>query len=348
MNPPDASAVAAPEIVISPPGRWRPVDLRELWAHRELVYFLTKREVQIRYKQSFFGISWAVLQPLVFAFIFALFFGLVLHQNPPNGLPYAVFAVIGIVPWLFTSTAIQQGASSLVVDANLIAKVYFPRLALPLAKALSLLIDLAIALVVVIVVTLLYGVAIAPTADLVPAFLLLGVVTAFALATLLSAVNVKYRDVQLVVPMLIQILFFASPVLYPGTQVGDQLGPCLVLHLFDQPDGLRARRHALGAGRPALSGHDQHPDLGGQRAAHPGGCTPLLQASRELLRRPHMSGEAAIEVKGLGKRFEIGDCHGGYMLLTEQITERLRRRGRRPEDAGVLGAPGRGLRGPAG
>jgi lipopolysaccharide transport system permease protein len=224
VTPPDASAAAAPEIVISPPGGWRPVDLRELWTHRELVYFLTKREVQIRYKQSFFGISWAVLQPLVFAFIFALFFGLVLHQQPPNGLPYAVFAVIGIVPWLFTSTAIQQGASSLVVDANLIAKVYFPRLALPLAKALSLLMDLGIALVVVIVVTLLYGVAIAPTAYLVPAFLLLGVVTAFALATLLSAVNVKYRDIQLVVPMIIQILFFASPVLYPGTQVGDQSG----------------------------------------------------------------------------------------------------------------------------
>jgi homopolymeric O-antigen transport system permease protein len=224
VTPPDASAVAAPEIVISPPGRWRPVDLRELWAHRELVYFLTKREVQIRYKQSFFGISWAVLQPLVFAFIFALFFGLVLHQKPPNGLPYAVFAVIGVVPWLFTSTAIQQGASSLVLDANLIAKVYFPRLALPLAKALSLLMDLGIALVVVILVTLLYGVAIAPTAYLVPAFLLLGVVAAFALATLLSALNVKYRDVQLVVPMIIQILFFASPVLYSGTQVGDQSG----------------------------------------------------------------------------------------------------------------------------
>jgi lipopolysaccharide transport system permease protein len=224
MTPPEASAVAAPEIAISPPGRWRPMDLRELWAHRELVYFLTKRELQIRYKQSFFGISWAILQPLVFAFIFALFFGVVLHQHAPKGLPYAVFAVAGIVPWLFTSTAIQQGAGSLVLDANLIAKVYFPRLALPISKGLSLILDLVIALGVVLLVTLLYGVAIAPTVWLVPAFLALGVVTAFGIATFLAAVNVKYRDVQLVVPMLIQVLFFASPVIYPGTLVGDQSG----------------------------------------------------------------------------------------------------------------------------
>ena len=224
MNPPDGAAVAAPEIVLSPPGRWRPVDLRELWTHRELIYFLTKRELQIRYKQSVFGISWAVLQPLVFAFIFALFFGVVLHQHPPNGLPYAVFAVAGIVPWLFTSAAIQQGAGSLVLDANLIAKVYFPRLALPISKGLSLILDLIIALGVVLLVTLLYGVAIAPTVWLVPAFLALGVVTAFGLATFLSAANVKYRDVQLVVPMLIQVLFFASPVIYPGTLVGNQSG----------------------------------------------------------------------------------------------------------------------------
>jgi lipopolysaccharide transport system permease protein len=224
MSTPEASALAPSEIVIAPPGRWRPVDLRELWAHRELVYFLTKRELQIRYKQSFFGISWAVLQPLVFAFIFALFFGVVLHQHPPNGLPYAVFAVAGIVPWLFTSTAIQQGAGSLVLDANLIAKVYFPRLALPIAKGLSLILDLIIALGVVLLVTLLYGVTIAPTVWLVPAFLALGVVTAFGIATFLAAVNVKYRDVQLVVPMIIQVLFFASPVIYSGTLVGDKSG----------------------------------------------------------------------------------------------------------------------------
>jgi homopolymeric O-antigen transport system permease protein len=224
MSPPEAAATAVPETVIAPPRRWRALELGELWAHRELVYFLTKRELQVRYKQSFFGISWAVLQPLVFAFIFALFFGVVLKVQVPGDLPYAVFAVAGVVPWLFTSQAIQNGASSLVQDSNLIAKVYFPRLALPLSKALSLMLDLAIALVVVVIVTLLYGVAIASTAWLVPAFLALGVLTSFAIGTLLAAVDVKYRDIEVVVPMLIQVMFFASPVLYSGTQVGDQAG----------------------------------------------------------------------------------------------------------------------------
>jgi homopolymeric O-antigen transport system permease protein len=223
VSTPETQA-ATPEIVISPPKRWSSLHLGELWAHRELVYFLTKREIQVRYKQSFFGISWAVLQPLIYGFVFALFFGVVVKLEIPGDLPYAVFAVAGLVPWLFTATSIQNGSTSLVQDADLISKVYFPRLALPISKALSLLIDLAIALAVVIVVTLIYGVTIASTVYLVPAFLILGVITASAIATLLAAVNVKYRDVQVVVPMLVQILFFVSPVLYSGTQVGDQAG----------------------------------------------------------------------------------------------------------------------------
>jgi lipopolysaccharide transport system permease protein len=224
MTSAEAGAVARSETIISPPSRWSALELGDLWTHRELVYFLTKRELQVRYKQSFFGVSWAVMQPLAFAGIFAIVFGAVIHYKPPGGLPYLVFAVASIVPWLFVAQAIQNGSTSLVEDSDLISKVYFPRLALPLARGLSLLIDLAIALVLVIVVTLLYGVTIAATVYLVPAFLLLGVVTAFALGTLFSAINVKYRDVQLVVPMLVQILFFASPVLYSGTTTGEQAG----------------------------------------------------------------------------------------------------------------------------
>jgi lipopolysaccharide transport system permease protein len=224
MSTAEVQAAEFPELSIRPPGRWSALELADLWTHRELVYFLTKRELQVRYKQSFFGVTWAILQPLVFAFMFALIFGEVFKQRPPEGIPYPVFAIAGVVPWLFTAQAIQNGAGSLVQDANLIAKVYFPRLALPLAKALSLVIDLALALVVVILVTLIYGVPISSNAYLVPAFLLLGVTTAFSLATFLSAVNVKYRDVQVVVPVLVQIMFFASPVLYSGTQVGDQAG----------------------------------------------------------------------------------------------------------------------------
>jgi lipopolysaccharide transport system permease protein len=219
-----AQTMQYPELVIAPPRRWGGLRLGELWAHRELIYFLTKREMQIRYKQSLFGVSWAILQPLVFAFVLALFFGFVLKVNIPGDIPYPVFAVAGIVPWMFTSQAINQGAGSLVQDADLISKVYFPRLALPISKALGLMLDLAIALVVVVVVTLAYGVSISSMAYLIPAFLLLGVASAFALATWLAALNVKYRDIQVLVPMLVQILFFASPVIYSGATVGQTSG----------------------------------------------------------------------------------------------------------------------------
>jgi lipopolysaccharide transport system permease protein len=222
-----AQTMQYPELVIAPPRRWGGLRLGELWAHRELIYFLTKREMQIRYKQSLFGVSWAILQPLVFAFVLALFFGFVLKVNIPGDIPYPVFAVAGIVPWMFTSQAINQGAGSLVLDADLISKVYFPRLALPISKALGLILDLAIALVVVVVVTLAYGVSISSMVYLVPAFLLLGVITAFAIATLLAALNVKYRDIQVLVPMLVQILFFASPVIYSGATVGQTSGEAL-------------------------------------------------------------------------------------------------------------------------
>jgi lipopolysaccharide transport system permease protein len=208
-----------PETVISPPRRFNPVRPGELWTHRELIYFLTKRELQVRYKQSFFGISWAVLQPLTFAFIFALFFSK-FFRFASTDIPYPVFVVMGLVPWLFTANAIQNSAGSLVQDANLISKVYFPRLALPIAKALSLVIDLAIALAVVVVVILLYGVGIQTTALLVPAFLVLGVITAFAVGTLLSAANVKYRDINVITPMFVQVVFFLTPVIYPGVGPG--------------------------------------------------------------------------------------------------------------------------------
>jgi lipopolysaccharide transport system permease protein len=217
VNPVDAAATG-PEILIGPPKRWRAIDVRELWGHRELIYFLTKRELQVRYKQSIFGVSWAILQPLTYAFVFALFFGRIVHVSS-EGIPYPVFAVIGLVPWLFTANAVQNSAMSLVQDSDLLSKVYFPRLALPISKALSLVIDLAIAMVVVIIVTLIYGVSIQSTIILVPFFLLLALVTAFALGTLFSALNVKYRDVSVVIPMVVQIGFFITPVLYPGSFV---------------------------------------------------------------------------------------------------------------------------------
>jgi lipopolysaccharide transport system permease protein len=218
VNPPDTAAATLNETVIRAPRRWSWPGGAELWEYRDLIYFLTKRELQIRYKQSFFGVSWAIFQPLVVGLIFALIFGTFLN-TPTAGLPAAVFFVASLVPWLFTAQAITLGATSLVEDADLISKVYFPRIALPLAKALSLVFDLAIALVVVVVFGLIYGVDPSANIWLAPAFLALGVVTTFAVSALAAAVNVKYRDVQLIMPMLVQVLLFVSAVVYPSTVV---------------------------------------------------------------------------------------------------------------------------------
>jgi homopolymeric O-antigen transport system permease protein len=217
MAAPETQPYEGPETLITPPGAWQALNLRELWEYREMIYFLTKRELQIRYKQSFFGVSWAVLQPLTFAFIFGLFFGTVFKQD--TEIPYVPFVIAGLVPWLFTSQAITASATSLVRDSDLISKVYFPRLALPLAQSLNLLIDMVLAFGVVLVVAVLYGVGIQWTIVFVPLFVLLGILATFGLGTLLAAVNVKYRDVQLVMPMLVQVLFFVSPVFFAARQL---------------------------------------------------------------------------------------------------------------------------------
>ena len=217
MTPPEAVATV-PETVITPPDRWSPFRLGELWHHRELVYFLTKRELQIRYKQSVFGISWAVLQPLALAFIVALFFGTLFHI-PSDGIKYPVFVVAGLVPWLFIAQAVTNSATGLVNDANLISKVYFPRLAIPVAKALSLILDMSIAIVVLLAVMAAYGVGVSDNVYLAPLFLVLCIVTSFSVGSLFAAANVKYRDIALVVPMLMQVMFFITPVVYPASRV---------------------------------------------------------------------------------------------------------------------------------
>jgi lipopolysaccharide transport system permease protein len=207
-----------PATIIRPPTGWAALRLAELWEYRELLYFLTKRELQIRYKQSVVGVSWAVLQPVLLAFIFAVFFG-VLADVPSDGHPYVLFAMSGLVPWLFVSQTVAQSAGSLVGDANLLTKVYFPRLVIPLAKALALLVDLVIALGVLLAVALLYGQMPGPETLAMPVFLILGLVTGVGLGILLAAANVQYRDIGLVTPLLIQVWLFATPVIYPGSLV---------------------------------------------------------------------------------------------------------------------------------
>src|SRR5919204_1133549 len=172
-----AEAPPTQELTIRPPRRFADLGLKELWEYRELLYFLTKRELLIRYKQSIFGVSWAVLQPLAYAFIFALFFGR-LARVPSQGIPYPVFALAGLVPWLFVAQSVSQSAESLVRDANLLTKVYFPRIVLPLSKVLSFLIDLVIAFGVLALFVAIYGASPGIGLALLPLFVLLAVVTA--------------------------------------------------------------------------------------------------------------------------------------------------------------------------
>src|SRR3954447_9285026 len=203
---------------IRPPSGWGGVGLGDLWQYRELLYFLTKRELQVRYKQSFFGVAWAVMQPVALAFIFSLFFG-VLAKVPSQGVPYPIFALAGLVPWVFVSQSTSMAAASLLGDANLLSKVYFPRLVLPIARVFALLVDLAISTAVLIAFTIAYGVSLRIEILLLPLLLLLAVVTAMGLGVLLAAINARYRDVAVAVPLFIQIWLFATPVIYPGTLI---------------------------------------------------------------------------------------------------------------------------------
>jgi lipopolysaccharide transport system permease protein len=209
---------AAPEVVIRPTGRWAPLQLSEIWEYRELLYFLTKRQIQVRYKQSFFGIGWAVLQPVLLTFAFALFLGS-LARVGSEGLPYPVFAITAFVPWLFFSQSVTESARSLVSEAQLLSKVYFPRVVIPLSKVLSLLIDLVIALGVVVIFVLLYGVQLHAAAPLVSLFLLLAFIMAVGMGVFLAALNVRYRDVQVMTPVLVLLWLFATPVVYPSSLV---------------------------------------------------------------------------------------------------------------------------------
>jgi lipopolysaccharide transport system permease protein len=213
-----AAGAAGEEIVIRPPARFGDLSVRELWRYRELLYFLVKRDLQIRYKQSLFGISWAVLQPVALTLIFYVFFGR-LAKIPSEHIPYPVFAMAALVPWTFAANSVAQSALSLVGDQNLLSKVYFPRLVIPIARIGALSVDLAISLGVVAIFMAGYGIAPPLQVLLVPAILALAFLTSAAIGLWLAALNVKYRDVSVAVPLAVQLWLFATPVVYPGSLV---------------------------------------------------------------------------------------------------------------------------------
>jgi lipopolysaccharide transport system permease protein len=207
-----------PTIRIRPPRKWAPVDFHELWAYRELIYSFTLRDVKLRYKQTGLGIAWAVLQPLLTMVIFTIFFG-GLAKIPSEGVPYPVFVLAALLPWTLFAEGLTRSTNSMVTNANIMTKVYFPRLIMPLASIISPLVDFAVSLVLLFIMMVYYGVV--PTINIVflPLFLLLALATSLGVGLWLSALNVKYRDFQYTVPFLIQIWMFASPVVYASSLV---------------------------------------------------------------------------------------------------------------------------------
>jgi lipopolysaccharide transport system permease protein len=188
--------------------------LRTLWAYRELLYFLTWRDVKVRYKQTALGAAWAVLQPLLLMLIFSFFFGR-LAGIKSDSVPYPLFAYAGLLPWTFFANAVTNSGNSLVGSANLITKVYFPRILIPVAAVASGLVDLAIAFVLLVALMFYYGTGLHLSVLVVPALVALVVLVAAAVGMWLAALNVKYRDVRYALPFLIQVWMFASPVIYP-------------------------------------------------------------------------------------------------------------------------------------
>jgi lipopolysaccharide transport system permease protein len=206
-----------PQVVLIKPSKsWVSLNLRSLWEYRELLYFLTWRDIKVRYKQTILGAAWAILQPFLTMLIFSVFFGR-LVKVPSDGIPYPLFAFAALVPWTFFANGLNQSSNSLIASANLLKKVYFPRLAIPVATVLAGVVDFVLAFVVLLLLMAYYHVA--PTINIVwtPLLLALAFVTSLGVGLWMSALNVKYRDVRYVVPFLVQIWLFSTPVAYPSS-----------------------------------------------------------------------------------------------------------------------------------
>jgi lipopolysaccharide transport system permease protein len=211
-------AAAIPETRIRPSRGWAALRLGELWAYRELLYFLVWRDIKVRYKQTALGAAWAILQPLLTMLVFSLVFGR-LAKVPSDGVPYPVFAYAGLLPWQLFARAVTESSNSLVTNQQLITKVYFPRLLLPLATLLGGLVDFAIAFLVLAGMMLFYGIPLTGAVLTLPVFLVLALATALGVGTWLSALNVRYRDVRYTIPFLTQLWLFATPIAYPSSLI---------------------------------------------------------------------------------------------------------------------------------
>lgn len=213
-----------PTFFIDPPRTWPSIGLREIWDYRELLYFLTWRDVKVRYKQTALGAAWAIIQPVFMMGVFSLFFGL-LAGMPSDGIPYPIFTFCALLPWQLFAHALAESSNSLVGNQNLISKVYFPRLIVPISAVLGGLVDFAIAFAILVGMLLFYGIVPGWQIVTLPAFILLAVLTALAVGLWLSALNVQYRDVRYTINFLTQFWLFATPVAYPSSIVPERWRP---------------------------------------------------------------------------------------------------------------------------
>jgi lipopolysaccharide transport system permease protein len=221
VSNPQSAIGSLPTFYIDPPRRWTSIGFRELWDYRELLYFLTWRDVKVRYKQTALGAAWAVIQPFFMMLVFSLFFGR-LAKLPSDGIPYPVFTFCALLPWQLFAHALTESSNSLVGNQNLITKVYFPRLVVPIAAVLGGLVDFGIAFVILLGMMLYYGIVPSWAIVTLPAFMLLAILTALAAGLWLSALNVQYRDVRYTINFLIQFWLFATPVVYPSSLIPAQ------------------------------------------------------------------------------------------------------------------------------
>jgi len=206
---------------IVPPGRWPSLDLRELWEYRELLYFLIWRDVKVRYKQTALGAAWAIIQPVFMMVVFSLFFGR-LAKVPSDGIPYPVFTFCALIPWQLFANALTESSNSLVGNQNLITKVYFPRLVVPLSAVLSGVVDFAIAFVLLLVMMVYFGIVPTWAVVTLPVFILLEILTALGVGLWLSALNVQFRDVRYTISFLVQVWLFLTPVAYPSSIIPER------------------------------------------------------------------------------------------------------------------------------
>jgi lipopolysaccharide transport system permease protein len=240
---------APPVTVIEPSSGWRALDLRELWRYRELVYFLALRDVKVRYKQTALGVAWVLLQPLLAMGIFSIVFGS--RGLTTAGVPYALFVVSGLVPWFYFSNATSGASGSIVTNTQLISKVYFPRLAIPLAALAAGLVDFSIGLVLELVLLVVFGIPFGLQLLAIPILVALIILTALGVSVWLSALDVQYRDVRYAVPFFMQVWLFASPVIYSVSDVPERWRPLLTINpMTGVIEGFRWA--LLGSGDPPL------------------------------------------------------------------------------------------------